>query len=136
MPLPFKVLVVEDYEPFRHFVCSMLKKNGVAEVFEARDGEEGVEAARRCKPELVLLDIGLPKLDGIAVARGIQKLSARSTILFVSQESSPEVIAEAFRVGASGYLAKTDAGRDLVSAIRASMRGEQFVSPRLRFAPV
>jgi DNA-binding NarL/FixJ family response regulator len=134
MPMPRQVLVVEDFEPFRRFICSIVSELGLTEIHEACDGEQAVEAASKYQPELILLDIGLPKLNGIEVARRIREGSPRSTILFVSQEFSPEVIAEAFRAGGIGYLAKPDAGRDLASAICVSMRGERFVSSRVQFA--
>jgi len=78
--------------------------------------------------DLVLLDIGLPRLNGIDVARQIRQLAPQTKILFVSQESSTDVVGEALATGARGYVVKTDAGSELVTAINAVLRGERFVS--------
>ncbi len=99
-------------------------------VAEVADGLEAVQKARDLKPELVLLDIVLPKMNGFEVARQIRKLSPKSEILFVSQESSADMMEEAFRTGAMGYVIKTDAATDLLNAIAVLLRGEQFVGER------
>ena len=77
-----------------------------------------------------MLDIGIPSLNGIEAARRIRKLSPESKILFVSQESSADIVREALGAGASGYIVKTDAGRELLEAVSAVLRGEQFVGRR------
>ncbi len=124
----FKILVVEDYEPFRRFVCSTLKQWPQYQVIcEVSDGLEAVRKAEEFRPDLILLDVGLPTLNGIEAARQIRTLSPKSKILFVSQESSPEIVEEAFRLGAMGYLAKTHAGIDLLVAVEAASEGRRFV---------
>ena len=97
---------------------------------EASDGLEAVQKAKALKPDLVLLDIGLPKLNGIEVARQIQSRAPRSKILFLSQESSPDVVREALKLGV-GFVVKTDAARELLSAVNAVTVGRQFLSSRL-----
>jgi len=126
-----RVLVVDDFEPFRRVVCSTLR-NGLElqNVVEASDGLEAVELARALQPDLVLLDIGLPKLNGIDAARRIRELAPKSKILFVSQESSVDVVQQAFSVGASGYVVKVDVGSELPTAVKAVLRGERFVGYR------
>jgi DNA-binding NarL/FixJ family response regulator len=100
---PFRVLVVEDYEPFRRFVRSRLGKGTELQVIcETSDGLEAVQKAEVLQPDLILLDVGLPTLNGIHAARRIRKLSPNSKILFVSQKSSADVVQEAFRSGALG----------------------------------
>ena len=124
-----KVLVVEDYEPFRRFVCSTLGKRPELQVIgETSDGLEAVQQAEALQPDLILLDVGLPSLSGIEAARRIRKLSPRSKILFVSQESSADVVREALRIGALGYVIKTHAGIDLLAAVDAVHQGVPFVS--------
>jgi DNA-binding NarL/FixJ family response regulator len=128
----FRVLVVEDYEPFRRFICSTLgKRTDLQIVGEVSDGLEAVQKAEELRPDLILLDVGLPSLNGIEVARQIRSLLQESKILFVSQESSADVVLEAFRLGALGYVAKTDAGSELLIAVSAVLQGEAFVSSRL-----
>jgi DNA-binding NarL/FixJ family response regulator len=128
----FRVLVVEDYEPFRRFICSTLgKKPDFPIVGEVSDGLEAVLKAQQLQPDLILLDVGLPTLSGIEAARRIRELSPTSKIVFVSQESSAEIVQEAFRVGALGYVIKTQAGVDLPAAVESVCQGMRFVSESL-----
>src|SRR5258705_9795883 len=112
-----RVLVVEDYEPFRRFVCSTLNKiPELLVVGVASDGLEGVQKAEELQPDLVLLDIGLPSLNGIEAGRRIRTLSPKSKIIFVTQESSAELVQEALSLGALGYVVKARAGSELLAA--------------------
>ena len=120
--------MVEDYEPFRRFLCSTLSREPGFEICEVADGLEAVKKAEEFRPELILLDIGLPSLNGIGAARRIHKLSPDSKILFVSQESSAEVVYEALASGALGYVVKVHAGTELLPAVDAVLEGRQFVS--------
>jgi DNA-binding NarL/FixJ family response regulator len=126
-----RVLVVEDYEPFRRFICSTLSKEPGFQICEVADGLEAVKKAEELRPELILLDIGLPSLNGIDAARRIRKLFPESKILFVSQESSAEVVQEALATGALGYVVKVHAGNELLVAVEAVLQGVQFVSSGL-----
>jgi len=94
------------------------------------DGLAAVQKAEELQPDLILLDIGLPNLNGIEAARRIRKVSPESKILFVSQESSADVVREALGTGASGYIVKADAGRELLEGVRAVLRGDRFVGNR------
>jgi DNA-binding NarL/FixJ family response regulator len=127
-----RVLVVEDHEPFRRFISSVLRGSaGLQVIGEVADGLEAVARAEKLQPDLVLLDIGLPGLNGIEAARRIRRVAARSKILFVSLESSPSVVQTALNLGALGYVLKSEAGTDLLTAVEAAIRGQQFVSSRL-----
>src|ERR1700741_2269157 len=127
-----RVLVVDDNEPYRRFICSTLgKRPELHIVCEVSDGLEAVQKAEELHPDLVVLDIGLPSLNGIEVARRIRKLSSESKILFVSQESDADVVQEALGLGAVGYVAKTNAGIELLAAVEAVSQGRRFVSARL-----
>ena len=94
---------------------------------------EAVQKAEEFQPDLILLDIGLPKLNGIESAKRVRATASGTRILFLSQESSPEVVDEAFRLGARGYVLKSCAGRELLRAIEAVLRGGLFVSSALDF---
>ena len=127
-----RVLVVDDFEPFRRFVCSTLgKRRDLQVIGEASDGLEAVRKAEELKPDLIVLDIGLPTLNGIEVARRIRKLCPECKILFMSQVSSADVAQEAFSLGAMGYVVKAYAGRELSAAVEAVCQGRQFVSKGL-----
>ncbi len=125
---PVRVLVVDDFEPFRRVVVSMLQKQRELQIIcEAADGSEAVQQAEELQPDLILLDIGLPKLNGIEAARRIRKLSPKSKILFVSQESSADVVQAALSLGGLGYVIKTHAGKDLLAAVEAVLQGRLFL---------
>ena len=124
--------MVEDSEAFRDFIRSVLGKRPELQIVgEVADGLQAVRKAEELKPDLILLDFGLPTLNGIEVARRVRTLSPDSKILFVSQELSAAVVQGALAEGAKGYVFKTDARRELLTAVDAVLRGEQFVSRRL-----
>jgi DNA-binding NarL/FixJ family response regulator len=132
-----RVLVVEDFELFRRFLCSTLgNESDLQVVGEASDGLEAVHQAQALQPDLILLDIGLPTLNGIEAARRIRKVAPQSNVLFVSQESSADVVEEALSTGARGYVVKTHASGDLLAAIEAMRAGGQFVSSVCRLTLV
>jgi DNA-binding NarL/FixJ family response regulator len=124
--------VVDDFEPFRRSVASILQKRPELRIIcEVSDGLDAVQKAEELQPDLILLDIGLPRLNGIEAARRIRELAPLSKILFVSQECSPEVVHEALATGACGYLIKTDAGSELLTAVNVVLQGDLFVGRRL-----
>jgi DNA-binding NarL/FixJ family response regulator len=125
-----RVLVVEDFEPFRIFIHRALLETKVQIIAEAEDGLEAVQKAGELQPDLILLDIGIPRLNGLEAARQIRKVSPKSKILFLSQESSADVIEEALDLGAMGYVVKSHAGTGLLAAVEAVRRGGKFVSKR------
>jgi DNA-binding NarL/FixJ family response regulator len=124
-----RVLVAEDFASFREFIRSTLaERPDVQVICEVADGLEAVQKAELLEPDLVLLDIGLRTLNGIEAARQIRKLAPESKIIFLSQESSCEVVQEALNLGACGYVVKTSAAIDLLNAVEAVLEDRQFVS--------
>jgi len=104
---PIRILVVDDFQSYRKFISPGIQQKSEWQVVgEAADGLEGVNRAQELQPDLVLLDIGLPKPNGIEAAKRIRTLAPRSRIVFLSQECSAEVVAEARHLGASGYILK------------------------------
>ena len=127
-----RVLVVDDYEPFRQFVCSTLgERQDLQVIGEASDGLEAVRKAEELKPDMMVLDIGLPTLNGIEVARRIRKLFPECKLLFLSQESSVDLAQAAFSLGALGYVVKAHAGSELSDAVEAVCQGRLFLSKGL-----
>ena len=123
-----RILVVDDFEPWRRFISTAIQPEPQLHLIgEVSDGLEAVQKAKELKPDLILLDIGLPKLDGMAAARQIRTCSPKSKILFVSQESSAAVVKEAMELGA-GFVVKTDAGTELLAAVKEVVSGKQFLS--------
>src|SRR5271169_1963202 len=106
-----RILVVDDSEPWRRFVSSMLQKVPKLQVVcEVSDGLKAVQKAEELKPDLILLDIGLPTMNGLDAARQIRKLVPESKILFMSQESDVDTVHETLSLGVSGHVVKVDAG--------------------------
>lgn len=127
--LSIHILVVDDYEHWRRFVSEFLQKDPKLQVVaEASDGLDAVRKAREFQPDLILLDIGLPKLNGIEVARRIRQVSPNSKILFFSENRSFEIVEEVMRCGARGFVLKSDAANELLPAIRTIVAGHQYVS--------
>ena len=127
-----RILVVDDYERWRNFVCLTLQINPTYQVIsEVSDGFEAVQQAHELQPDLIVLDIGLPTLNGIEVARRIRTHAPQARILFLSENRSLDVVEEALRSGGSGYVLKSDAAGDLVLAVEAILQGKYFVSASL-----
>jgi len=130
-----KILVVDDFESFRRFVCSVLQQRAEFQVIgQAADGLEALQKAEQLLPDLILLDIGLPKLNGLETAKRLPIFAPHAKIVFISQETSPDVVQETFRLGAQGYVHKLRATRDLLPAIEAVLRGKRFVSSGLEIS--
>jgi DNA-binding NarL/FixJ family response regulator len=125
-----RILVVEDFPEIRRAVCSLLGLREEFQVEVASDGLEAVQKAEELQPDLILLDVGLPKLNGMEVARRVRNLAPSAKILFLSVESDPDLVTEALRLG-SGYVHKPRVESDLLRAIEAVLKGETFVSPNL-----
>ena len=132
MRAPIRILVVDDYAPWCRFLrLTLLVHEELQVIGEFTDGPEAIEKAKELQPDLILLDIGLPTLNGIEAARRIRELSPKTKILFVSENRSPDIAEEALRTGAGGYVAKADAVRDLLPAINAVLEGKRFISASL-----
>jgi DNA-binding NarL/FixJ family response regulator len=129
MDKPARVLVVDDYEPWHRVVSSILETQAEVKVVgHAFDGLEGVQQAQMLRPELMLLDLGLPRLNGIQAARQIREVSPESRILIVTQTWCAELAELALEIGACGYVVKSEASYELFPAITAVLNGERFLS--------
>ena len=124
------VLLVDDFQPFRIFVTSLLSGNGYV-LYEASDGLQALEKAQELKPDLILLDIGLPKLHGFEAARRLREVAPSSRIVFFTLENSDEMVQEALNLGACGYVSKRRAKADLPAALTAVLQGKRFISSGL-----
>lgn len=123
-----RILVVDDYEPFRRAVRLILQvRDDLQIIGEASDGLEAVQTAQNLRPDLILLDIDLPTLNGIQAARRLRDLVPQAKILFLSVESSSDVVREALSSGAVGYIYKLRVASELLPAIDTVLRGKQFV---------
>jgi len=131
-----RILVVDDFEPWRRQICSILETR--AEFFvvaEAANGSEALQKARELKPDVVLLDIALPNLNGLETAKRIRQTDHSAKIIFVSQNDDADVVRAALSTGGEGYVSKNDVSRDLLEAVEAVLRGEHFASSGVRLEP-
>jgi len=128
----FRVLVVDDFGPWRRLMCDILQERSNLQIIsEATDGMEAVQKASELQPDLIILDIGLPTLNGIEAARRIRNLAPNSKILFLSENYSGDIARGALSTGGHGYVIKSDAGIELLAAVDAVLLGKQFISSRL-----
>jgi DNA-binding NarL/FixJ family response regulator len=129
---PVNILVVDDFEPFRRVVVSQLERRAEFRIVgQVSDGLEAVRRVRELQPDLVVLDIRLPSLNGFEVASRILQLCPNSKIIFFSVETCRELVQEAFRMGAHGYVFKADA-TELTRALDTVLEGKQYLSRELR----
>ena len=130
--VPLRTLVVEDHKTFLNHICSALRKQPDVEIVgEAQNGLEAVERAAALQPDLIFLDIGLPGVNGIEAARRIRTIAVDAKIVFLTQESSHDIVHEAFQLGASGYILKISLTQDLPTALDAIKKGQNFLSQGL-----
>ena len=124
-----RVLVVEDHGPFRRVISGILRQRAdVLIVGEAADGQDAIRQAEALRPDIVTMDIGLPVLNGLAAASRIRTVAPDAKLMFVTIESSFEVVQQAFNLGAHGYVYKPRAQRDVLAVLDAIIRGGRFVS--------
>lgn len=118
-----RVLVVDDFEQWREFACVIIHEiPGVLVVGQASDGREAVQKARELQADLVILDIGLPGLNGIEVAKTLSTVCPGSKVIFLSEKRDADIVEEAYRAGAYAYVIKSNAGTELAEAIKAVLK--------------
>jgi len=126
--MPFRVLIVDDYPAIRRAVRSLLASRDDFEVCaEAENGAEGVERSAELKPDVVLLNISMPVMNGFEAARDIGVVSPRSRVVILSSETDKRLMEEARNVGAVSYVSKSDIDRDLIAAIEGAANGRSTV---------
>ena len=129
---PFRILLADDHEVVRAGLRALLEEqNGWEVVAEAVDGRDAVEKASKLKPDAVVIDIAMPSLNGLEAVRQIVKAVPNAKVLVLTMYDSDPLIQQVLQAGARGYLLKSDAGRDLVSAIEALRRNKTFFTPKV-----
>jgi DNA-binding NarL/FixJ family response regulator len=127
-----RILIADDHEVARRGICALLESHPGWEVCaEAKDGREAIDLADKTKPDLILLDIGMPVLNGLEAARQILATSPDAVILILTMHDSDQVVREVLKAGVRGFLLKSDAGRDLVAAVEALQRQRTFFTTRV-----
>ncbi len=130
--MPFRILVADDHEVVRRGLCALLQSQPEWEVCgEAGDGREAVEKVQKLKPEAVILDIGMPTLNGLEATRQILKTNPQVKVLILTLHDSDQVVREVLNAGARGFLLKSDAARDLVAAVEALRRDKAYFTSKV-----
>lgn len=127
--MTIRILVVDDHPVVRHGLKTLLKGRPEWEIVdEAGDGVEAVEKVDRLKPDVVVLDVSMPRMNGLEACRLIRQNAPKSEVLIVTQHDSPQMMREALSAGARGYIVKTNAARDLLAAVEAVSEHRPFTS--------
>jgi DNA-binding NarL/FixJ family response regulator len=127
--MPVRILVVDDHPIVRHGLRTLLGGRPEWEIVdEAEDGIEAVEKADRLKPDVVVLDVSMPRMDGLEACRRIRKSLPKSEVLIVTQHDSPQMMRAALSAGDRGYIVKCDAARDLLAALEAVSQHRRFIA--------
>lgn len=130
--MSFRILVADDHEVVRRGLCALLQAQPDWEICgEAADGREALEKAQKLKPDVIILDIGMPSLNGLEATRQILKLNPQTRILILTLHDSDQVVREVLNAGARGFLLKSDAARDLVAAVEALRRDKTYFTSKV-----
>ncbi len=130
--MPLRILLADDHEIVRRGLCALLRAQPEWDVCgEASNGREAVEKAIQLQPEIVILDVGMPNLNGLEATRQILKANPQIKVLILTLHDSDQVVQEVLNAGARGFLLKSDAARDLVAAVEALRRGKIYFTPKV-----
>lgn len=130
--MKLRILIADDHEVVRRGLCTLLQSHEGWEICgEATDGRTAVEKAKALKPDIVILDIGMPNLNGLAATRQLLQQDPQCKVIVLTITDSDQVIREALDAGARGFVLKSDAARDLVTAVEALQRNRMFFTPRV-----
>lgn len=132
MRVPIRIVIAEDQRLVRELMATLLgRESDMAIVGEASTGPEALRVVHASHPDVLLLDIGLPELDGVEVARTLRKESAPSRIIALSVHTERRFVQEMLQIGIEGYIVKSAAVKELVQAIRTVMEGRVYLSPEI-----
>jgi two-component system response regulator NreC len=134
--MPTRILLAEDHVMVRQGLRSLLELAGMAVVGEASDGQEALQIAHEQHPDIAVLDIGMPRLNGLETARRFREALPQTKIVLLTVHTEDPYVLEAMQAGAVGYVLKTQATLDLVQAIRDVLQGQIYLSPRVSRAVV
>lgn len=126
-----RILVADDHEVVRKGLCALLQSHGWQVCGEAIDGRQAVDKTRELKPDIVILDIGMPNLNGLDATRQILRNNPDQKVLVLTITDTDQVVRDVLQAGARGFVLKSDAARDLVAAVEAIMQQRTFFTPRV-----
>src|SRR5690242_6493985 len=134
--MPVRILLVDDHVLVRQGLKSLLEREGFQVVGEASDGQEGLRLAESAKPDIVVMDISMPTINGLSAAREIQQKFPKTKTILLTQHDEKQYVTEAMEAGVKGYVLKNQAGSDLLQALRQVSRGQVYLSPGVAQAVV
>jgi two-component system response regulator NreC len=134
--MPTRVLLADDHSLVRQALRALLEKQGFQVVSEASDGQEALRSVEKTKPEVAILDINMPVLNGVDAARELVKSSPKTRVILLTQHDEDQYVVEALRAGVRGYVLKSQAAKDLLHAIQEVCRGSVYLSPNISGAVV
>src|SRR5210317_844879 len=130
MPKPVRILLADDHTIVRQGLARLLEEQQNFKVVgEAVNGQDAVEKSEKMKPDIIIMDIAMPRMNGIEAAKRIRKLMPETKIIILSMYSHEHYIHQLLETGISGYLLKDSSGKDIIKAIKAAMKNETFLSP-------
>jgi len=129
--MPIRLLLADDHVLIRHGIKALLEKQGFLVVCEASNGQEALRMAEKTQPDVAILDIGMPILNGVDAAREIGKSAPKTKVILLTQHAESQYVTEALRAGVKGYVLKTQVADDLIHAIREVCRRSVYLSPRI-----
>lgn len=131
-PSPARLVIADDHDLARSGLRAMLAgEPDLTVIGEARDGEEALDLCRRLQPDLALLDVRMPRLDGLAATHAIRQHAPRVSVVIFTMHDSPQYLEEAIKAGAAGYILKDATRRELIDAVRGVLSGESFLNGAL-----
>jgi two-component system response regulator NreC len=134
--MPTRVLLADDHALIRQGLKVLLEKQGFQIVFEASDGQETIRSVEKTQPDVAIIDISMPILNGVDAARELKKSSPKTKIILLTQHDEDQYVTESLRAGVRGYVLKSQAADDLVHAIQEVCRGSVYLSPNISRAVV
>ena len=129
--MPTRVLLADDHALIRQGLKALLEMQGFQVVCEASDGQEALRSAEQAQPDVAILDISMPVLNGVDAARELNKLLPKTKTILLTQHDEDQYVIEAFRAGAKGYVLKSQAAKDLLQAIQEVCKGSVYLSPSI-----
>src|SRR5713101_4982986 len=134
--MPIRVLLADDHALVRQGVKSLLEREGLQVAGEASDGHELLGLAQKLQPDVAIIDVSMPVLNGIDAARELRKVSPKTKVILLTRHDEDQYVTEALRAGVRGYVLKSQAANDLVQAIQQVNRGQVYLSPGVSRAVV
>src|SRR3981081_2397974 len=134
--MPTRVLLADDHALIRQGLKALLEKQGFQVVCEASDGQEALRSVEKTQPDVAIVDISMPVLNGVDTARELKKSAPKTKVILLTQHDEDQYVTESLRAGVRGYVLKSQAGADLVHAIQEVCRGSVYLSPNISRAVV